>query len=244
VGLTARGVVYLLIGMLAVLLARGARGAHVDQQGALSEVLAQSYGNVLVAALAIGFFAYALWRLSEAAGGVTGERGSTSARLKSLVRGIAYLALTVTAVAALRGSGRTQTDQQETFTARALSHSGGRLLVVLVGLIVVGVGLAMVVEGWKLAFMKYFPAIPANVRPTVVTLGRVGTIGRGLVVALVGALIVSAGWTLDPHRSGGMDGAFRTLLAQPFGAVLAVAAALALMAFGVFGLAEARYRRV
>ena len=243
-GLTARGVVYLLIGVLAVLLARGARGTHVDQAGALSEVLSRSSGSVLVAALALGFLAYALWRLSEAAFGVTGERGSTFARVKSLARGLVYLALTVTAVAALRGSVQTQAHQQETFTARALSHTGGRMLVVLVGSIVVVVGLSMVVEGWKLAFMKNFRAVPADVRPLVVALGRVGHIGRGLVVALVGTLIVSAGWTLDPHRSGGMDGAFRTLLAQPFGAVLAVAAALALMAFGVFGLAEARYRRV
>jgi hypothetical protein len=242
-GLTARGVVYILIGVLAFLLARGARATHADQKGALTELLSWSYGRVAVTALAVGFFAYALWRFSEAAYGVSGDR-SSFARVKSLTRGIIYLALTVTALAALHGIGPTQAHQQETFTARALAHAGGRLLVVLVGLVVIAAGLSMVVEGWKLAFMRHFRALPADLRPTIVRLGRVGTIGRGLVFTLVGALIVSAGWTLDPHRSGGMDGAFRTLLAQPFGAVLGVAAALALIAFGIFGLAEARYRRV
>ena len=69
-------------------------------------------------------------------------------------------------------------------------------------------------------------------------------LGAGLVFSVIGGLFVSAAWTLDPHQAGGMDVAFRTLLQQPFGRTLAIAAALALMAFGVYGLAEARYRRV
>jgi Mn2+/Fe2+ NRAMP family transporter len=243
IGLTARGIVYVLIGLLAFLLARGARGTHVDQKGALSELLSWSYGRLAVTALAIGFLCYALWRISEAAYGVAGDR-SSFARMKSLARGIVYLALTVTALAVLQGTGQSQSHQQETFPARALSHAGGRLLVVLFGLVVVAAGLSMIVEGWKLKFMKNFRGLPADLRPTIVVLGRIGTIGRGLVFALIGAFIVVAGWSLDAHRSDGMDGAFRTLLAQPFGAVLGVAAALALIAFGIFGLAEARYRRV
>jgi hypothetical protein len=59
IGLTARGIVYVLIGLLAFLLARGARGTHVDQKGALSELLSWSYGRLAVTALAIGFFCYA-----------------------------------------------------------------------------------------------------------------------------------------------------------------------------------------
>jgi hypothetical protein len=144
----------------------------------------------------------------------------------------------------LEGTGQGQSPPAGAVPGRALAHAGGRLLVVLFGLVVVAAGLSMIVEGWKLKFMKNFRGLPADLRPTIVVLGRVGTIGRGLVFALIGAFIVVAGWSLDAHRSDGMDGAFRTLLAQPFGAVLGVAAALALIAFGIFGLAEARYRRV
>jgi hypothetical protein len=243
IGLSARGIVYIVVGVLALLVVRGARATHVDQKGALSELLSRPYGRTMVVALAIGFAAYAVWRFAEAATRVTGEPG-TFARVKSAARGCVYLALTVSAIAVLGGSRQSQSHQQESFTARLLSHAGGRILVVGVGLIVVVAGLSMILEGWKNTFLKYFGAIPAHLRPTIVLLGQVGTIGRGLVLSLIGALIVTAGWTLDAHRSGGMDGAFRTLLAQPFGAGLGIAAAGALIAFGLFGLAEARYRKV
>lgn len=167
-----------------------------------------------------------------------------SARLKSAARGIAYLGLTFTAVSALRGSAQTQASQQTSWTARSMTFTGGRVLVALVGLLVIAVGAAMVVEGVRLKFMRYFTAVPPSVHDLIVHLGRIGTVGRGLVFMVIGGLFVSAAWTLDPHQAGGMDVAFRTLLQQPFGRTLAIAAALALMAFGVYGLAEARYRRV
>jgi len=243
-GLTARGVVYLLIGVLALLLALGSTGKEVDQRGALAELLSHSYGTAVVVALAIGFFGYALWRLSEAAFGVTGEGKGKGPRLKSLGRGIAYLVLTFTAVSALRGVGQSQSGQQETLTAQVMGHTGGRWLVGLVGVAVIGVGATMVVEGWQLRFMRYFRSLPPQIRDYLRNLGRVGTIARGLVFALVGVLILSAAWRVDPKQAGGIDTAFRTVLAQPYGQVLCIAAALALVAFGIYGLAEARYRRV
>ncbi len=88
-GLAARGVVYIIMGLLAVLVAMGAK-AHIDQRGALTEVLAQPFGTFLVVLLAVGFACYALWRISEAILGVTGEPDGAGPRLKSLARGLAY----------------------------------------------------------------------------------------------------------------------------------------------------------
>src|SRR5664279_2698145 len=91
-GLTARGLVYIVIGWLAVLVGLGGR-ANIDQRGALTEVLAQPYGAVMLWLLTIGFTAYALWRLSEAAFGATGEGKKPGPRLRSLARGIVYIAM-------------------------------------------------------------------------------------------------------------------------------------------------------
>jgi len=243
-GLTARGVVYLLVGVLALLLAQGSSGKEVDQRGALADLLTHSYGTLVVAALAVGFFGYALWRISEAMFGVTGEGNGAGPRVKSLFRGVAYLILGFTAVSALRGQGGSQAGQQKSLAAQVMGYTGGRWLVALVGIAVIGAGVAMVVEGWQLRFMRMFRALPPQIRDYVAHLGRAGTIARGLVFALVGVLLVSAAWKVDPQQAGGIDTAFRTLLHQPYGQVLGVAAALALMAFGIYGLAEARYRRV
>jgi Domain of Unknown Function (DUF1206) len=244
-GLTARGVVYILIGLLALLVANGGR-AEVDQKGALAQVVAKPYGGWVVGILAVGFAAYALWRLSEAAFGVTGQGRKSGPRLQSLARGLVYGFLAYTAVSLLLGSRGAQSTQQQGYAAEVMAHPGGRWLVGLVGLGIAVVGAVMVVEGFKMTFMRYFPAsgITPKVRDSIRNLGRIGTIARGLIFALTGLLIVSAAWTYDPAKAGGLDGALKTLRDRPFGGLLLGVAAAGLVLFGIYGLAEARYRRV
>jgi hypothetical protein len=238
-------VVYLLLGVLAVLVARGSR-AEVDQKGVLQQVIARPYGGVLVALMALGFACYAVWRLSEAAFGVTGEGHKLGPRLQSLVRGLIYAFLAVTAVALLLGSRTSQSTQQKTLTAQAMAHPGGQWVVGLVGALVVAVGLVLVVDGLRLKFMRYFPAgaLSPGARSFVRQLGRIGTVSRGLVFALAGALVVQAAWTYQPAKAGGLDVALKTLREQPYGPLLLSVAGVGLMIFGLYGLAEARYRRV
>ncbi|HEX6887524.1 MAG TPA: DUF1206 domain-containing protein [Candidatus Nanopelagicales bacterium] len=243
VGLAARGVVYLLMGWLAILVALGSN-KHIDQRGALTEVLDQPFGSALVVLMALGFAAYALWRLSEAAFGVTGERDGAGPRLKSLARGLAYLALTWTAISLLRGARGTQADQQGQLAADVMAHSYGRWLVGLAGVVLVGVGLMMVHEGWSDRFLRYFGALPPGLRRSVIWLGRIGTVSRGVVFAITGVLVVIAAWRADPDQAGGIDAAFRTLLEQPFGPALVALLGVGLLLFGVYGLAEAAWRRV
>lgn len=243
IGLTARGVVYLVMGWLAVLVATGGK-ANVDQRGALTEVLAAPFGTALVWLLALGFAAYSLWRLSEAVFGVTGESPGAGPRLKSLARAIAYAALAVTSVSLLNGSRGTQAGQQGHLAGTVMSHAGGRSLVALAGLVLVAVGLVMVREGWSAKFMRYFGHLPAALRRAVVLLGRVGTVARGIVFAVTGILVIAAAWTATAAKAGGIDQAFKTLLAQPYGTVLVAGLGLGLIVFGVYGLAEAAWRRV
>lgn len=244
-GLAARGVVYLLMGLLAVLVARGA-AVQVDQKGALAQVVARPYGELVVAAMAAGFAGYALWRLSEAAFGVSGEGRRVGPRVQSLVRGLVYVGLALSAVAVLQGSRTSQSSQQQSLTARAMEQPGGRWLVAAIGAVILGVGLALVAEGVRLRFMRYFPvgALSPRVRHAVRVLGAVGTVARGLVFALTGGLVVAAAWTYDPAKASGLDGALKTLRDQPFGPLLLTAAGAGLVAFGLYGLTEARYRRV
>jgi hypothetical protein len=241
-GLAARGFVYLVMGWLAVLVATGER-AHVDQRGALTEVLNQPMGGLLVAAMGAGFAAYAVWRLSEAAFGVKGESGA-GPRIKSLVRGLAYAVLAFGAFTLLMGARSTQAGQQSHLAGTVMQQTGGRWLVAIVGIVVVGVGVMMIYEGWSTAFMRYFGYLPQPRRSVIVWLGRIGSVARGIVFVVTGALIVIAAWTAQPKKAGGIDEAFRTLLDQPYGALLVAALGVGLIVFGVYGLAEAMWRRV
>jgi hypothetical protein len=89
-GLTARGVRYILIGLVAILVALGRTSQRADQKGALQLLAGQPYGLVAPWLLGIGFAGYALWRLGEAAFGVTVDGPGAGPRLKSLARGLIY----------------------------------------------------------------------------------------------------------------------------------------------------------
>jgi len=205
-----------------------------------------AYGLVSLWLLGLGFAAYALWRLSEAAFGVTGEPPGAGPRLKSLGRAVIYAGFAYLTFAVISGSQRSQSRQQQDMTATAMQHAGGRWLVGIVGLIVVIIGLALVGQGDHRRFMKYLRTsqMSPRTRRVVGYLGVIGTIARGLVFALAGALVIDAAIIHRASESGGIDKALLTLRDQPLGEFLMVLAALGLAVFGVYGLCEARWRRV
>jgi hypothetical protein len=246
VGLTARGVIYILIGWVAILLALGKTTRQADQRGALQLLAREPFGLVSLWLLGIGFAAYALWRLSEAAFGVTGEGNGAGPRLKSLVRALIYASFAFTTFSVIGGGHGSQSGQEQDLSARVMRHPGGRWVIGIVGLIVVIVGVALVIEGVRRKFAKQLQTsqMSARTRRIVLWLGTIGTTARGVVFALAGALVIEAAAKSQPSKARGLDKALRTLRDQPYGKVALFAAALGLIIFGVYGLCEARWRRV
>jgi hypothetical protein len=244
-GLTARGAIYILVGWVAVLVALGHSSREADQQGALQLLAGKPYGLVSLWLLAIGFAGYALWRLSEAAFGVSGEPG-TGPRFKSLARAVIYAGLCYLTFTVIAGKARSQSGRQQDLTATAMQHPAGRVLVGAVGLVIVVCGIALVIEGARKKFMKHLQTarMSTKTRRAVELLGMTGTIARGVVFALVGVLVIDAAVTHKASESGGIDKALLTLRDQPFGEFLMLLAALGLLIFGVYGLCEARWRKV
>jgi hypothetical protein len=245
-GLTARGVIYILIGWIALLVALGHSSNEADQQGALHLLAGKSYGLISLWLLAIGFAGYALWRLSEAAFGVTGEQPGAGPRLKSLARAVIYAGFSYLTFTVISGKDQSQARRQQDITATAMQHPAGRVLVGVAGLIVVGCGTALVIEGVRKKFLKYLQTgrMSPRTRRVVEILGMTGTIARGVVFALAGVLVIDAAVTHKASESGGIDKALLTLRNQPFGEFLTIVAALGLLVFGVYGLCEARWRKV
>ena len=242
-GLTARGVVYLLIGVITLRIAAGKSG-EADQRGAVAHLLHQPFGTALVLLTAIGLGGYALWRLSEAAFGVVGNRGSTFARLQSAFRGGVYLFFCCTTFAVLLGSNTSQVSQQRGITATVLDHTGGRTVVVAVGVGTVLVSALLLVEGVTRRFMRYFPAaLATGTRRLVEVTGTIGATARSIVFAIAGVLLVGGAWEYEPAGASGIDGAVRWFRDNGgIGALLV--AGLGLVVFGLYGLLEARFRRV
>jgi hypothetical protein len=245
-GLTARGLIYILIGWVAILVALGS-AREADQQGALQLLAGKPYGLASLWLLGIGFAAYALWRLSQAAFGVTGEKPGPGPRLKSLARAVIYAVFSYLTFKVIAGTqGKSQSRKQQDITANVMHHSGGRWLVGIVGLIIVIVGVLLVAEGLRRKFMKQLQTgqMSPRTRRVVELLGVIGTVARGVVVGLAGILVIEAAIAYKPAKAGGIDKALLTLRNQPFGEVLVILAALGLLVFGIYGLCEARWRRV
>jgi succinate dehydrogenase/fumarate reductase cytochrome b subunit len=242
----ARGIIYILIGWIAVLVALGHGSHEADQQGALQYLAGKPYGVASLWLLGIGFAAYALWRLSEVAFGVAGDGKRAGPRLRSLARAVIYAGLAYLTFQVISGTQGSQSGQQQDVTARMMAHAGGRWLVAIVGVIIVIIGLALAMEGIRHKFMRYLrlSQMSPRTRRAVRLLGVIGTVARGAVVALVGIGVIDAAVSHNPANSGGIDKALLGLRNQPAGPFLLMLAALGLVIFGIYGLCEARWRKV
>jgi hypothetical protein len=246
-GLAARGVLYILIGWVAILVALGQTSHQANQQGALQLLAGQPYGLVSLWLLAIGFAGYALWRLSEAAFGVTGAGTGVGPRLTSLVQALIYGFFAYLTFKIISGAGGgSQSSRQQDLTATVMHHTGGRWLVGIVGLAIVIVGLVLISDGIRHKFLKYLQVWKMSrwTRRIVECLGIIGTAARGAVFALAGVLVIEAAVTYDPAKAGGIDKALLTLRNEPFGQFLLFLVALGLVIFGIYSLCEARWRWV
>ncbi len=246
-GLAARGIIWILIGWVAISVALGHSSHQADQQGALQMLAGEPFGLVLLWLLGIGFAAYALWRLSEAAYGVTGEGTGAGPRLKSLARAVVYAFFAYLTFEIIAGHHSNQTRKEQDLSA-TIMHDGawGRWLVGLAGAIIVVVGIVLIIEGIRRKFLRYLQTaqMSPRTRRIVERLGMVGTAARGVVIGLAGILVIDAAVSFKPSKAGGLDKALLTLRNQPFGEVLLIIAALGLITFGVYGLCEARWRKV
>jgi hypothetical protein len=246
IGLAARATIYVLLGWIALLLAAGKRHGEADQRGAMQELVRHNGGFLLLWAIAIGLSGYALWRWSEAAFGVVGEGRDWKPRVQSAIRGTIYAFFAVSAFNLLaHAHSQSQAGQSELLTARAMTHHGGRILVGIVGAIVIIVGLALVYEGVARKFKKYFDLadMSPGSRRLVWILGTIGTTARGVVFALTGYFVLQAAWKYQPQKARGLDGALRTVANSNTGRWLVGLVAIGLIIFGLYGYAEARWRR-
>jgi Domain of Unknown Function (DUF1206) len=245
-GLASRGFVYLVLGWLAVQIARGHSHHEANSRGALAEIARESFGHALLWVLGFGLAAYAVWRLSEAVFGTTSDGKKLGPRVASLVGGIIYLAFCVATFSFIAGnSSQDGSRQQVTATARVMNHTDGRWLVGMIGVIVVLVGLSVVVQGARRTFEKdlQINQMSRPARAIVVPLAMVGTVARGVVFAIAGALVVEAAATFNAGKSTGLDGALHTLAQHSYGPWLLGAFALGFIAFGLYGFAEARWSK-
>jgi Domain of Unknown Function (DUF1206) len=248
-GLVARGVMYGLIGIIAIQIALGESRQQADRSGALRLVAATPVGEVILWLLVVGFAGLTLWRLSEAAlGGPGSDANKPSARLLCLVKAVIYAALTYSIARYALGLGAPSSTNQQSqdLTAAALRYPGGQAVVAIAGVVIVGAGVYLAVEAYRRRFLRdmRFRSASTTTRKVVTRLGQIGGIARGVVFVTVGIFLVVAAVEAQPGQAKGIDSALRALARTPFGPWLLGLVAIGLVLFGAYSCCEARWRQV
>ena len=255
-GLVAKGVSYGIVGILAIKLALGDGGKAASRAGALHSLAGQTFGKVMLALLALGFAAYAIWRFVQAVaeredagdGEAKGAAKKWGKRAGYVGRGLIYAGLTVSTVKILFGSGggQSQTDKAHKTTAVVLSWPAGTWLAGIAGAVIVGVGLWNLYRGIARKFEDRWRTgeMGEQSRKWGGRAGLVGHAARGVVFSLIGIFLFKAAIDYNPKDAIGLDGALRKLENASYGPYLLGLTAAGLVAYGLYCFVDARYRDV
>lgn len=250
-GYAIKGLVYFIVGLLAAQAAFGTGGETTDTSGALEAIVTQPFGKFLLMIVTIGLIGYALWRFVQTI--LDPEHSGQKMNAKRIARrlgyafsAIAYLSLAVTSIKIIMGSSSSDSDSVEDWTIFFLNQPFGRWLVMLLGLTVIGVGIAFLYQAYKAKFRRHFKFYQMSRTEQIwaVRLGRFGIAARGIVFGIIGIFMMVAAVQLDGTEARGLGGALAALAQQPFGPWILGVVALGLIAYGIYSVIEARYRRI
>jgi len=241
-GYAAKGVIYSLIGVLALVAAFGPGGKTTNQAGAINTIANQPLGKVLLVAIGVGLFGYALWRILQAA--YNPEHKKPIKRIGYVVSALAYGGFGWAALAASAGD-RAEGQSKEN-AATLLNLPFGQMLMMILAAIFLAVAVGQIVNGIKLNFERILKMdeMSSGQRSLAKWTGRLGLIARGILFSLVAWFMWRAATNDNPQAVGGIERALQTVAQAPSGRILLPLLALGLICYGIFMFIEARFRRM
>jgi hypothetical protein len=246
-GYVVSGLLHVIIGYLAIRIALGTGGGSADQSGALAALSAKPGGIFALWAAAIALLIMALWRLAETALGRSTDPKSQGTmpeildRAKAFALAVVYLAFAYSTLGFARSAGKSTGHQNSALSARLMQSASGTVVLIVGGVIIVAVGGYHIYKGASRNFLDDLKGTSSDL---VRRLGVIGYIAKGLVIAGAGVLVIIAASLSQPDKATGLDGALKTLGAQPYGAILLVLASVGIITYGLYSFAMARYAKM
>jgi hypothetical protein len=246
-GCVSIGVVYNLVGLMALLSVLGISDEDADEEGVMTIVENLPLGEVLLGGIILGLIGYIIWRIFEA---ITdpyefGNHYKGLARRTGIgLSGIGYAIIAFGAAQILLGeSGGDSEEDQQLLVSQVLEMPAGAWIVGAAGAITAFAG---IVQFLFVAQKKYvrrvkFEKMSEGLKKTVHLLAWYGYIARGLLLLVIGYFILSAAILGDPQEVGDTDTAFDFIGEGWVGNILLSLVALGTMSYGFFMFIFARY---
>jgi hypothetical protein len=249
-GYMAKGSVYFLIGILAVMAAVGAGGKTTGTSGMLQTVASKPFGEILLWLIGIGLIGYVIWEIikviKDPENKGTDAKGIIT-RAGYAVSSIVYGAMALKAISvAMNASSGGGGGSEKTISAKLLAQPFGQWVIGLVGIIIIGYGVYELYTGYSEKFMNKFKVSEMNQHEKKIARksGKVGLCARGLVLSMIGYFFIQTAITANPEQSKGIDGALAELASQPFGQWLLGIVAAGLMLYGIYEVIRGRYEHM
>lgn len=243
-GYTSKGIVYVLLGLLAFMAAfEFTRDNEATQTGVLRFVKDLPAGTILLLLLALGLICYSIWRGIQAFYNPKNQEKKWTKRLRYLFSGLAYLALAYTALRAAFENSSDNGDRNQKLAGELMDQPLGQVLVGIAGLIFAGVGIYQIYYGLSEKYRKHVQelSLQSQHASTLLKSGKVGYISRGIVWLVIAVLFFRAALHNTANEAGSTSKAFRFIETSPLGSYLLAALGLGLIAYGIFNFIRARY---
>jgi Domain of Unknown Function (DUF1206) len=250
-GLVGQGVVAAIVGFLAIRIAMGDKDQAATSEGAVAWVAQQPFGKFLLVALTVGLFALAVWRFLCVLMGDPVEGSEPKDRAKYAVLGVIYLALAITTLVITidnwtgsgdTGGGTQSGDEGSQKAASTLfDWPAGRWLVGILGAAVIGYAAYNFHK--QVINRKFTERLDAGKSSWVVRLGLIGYTAQSLVLGVIGYFFIQAAIAFESRTAKGPSGALIELSNEAWGKALLWVIAVGLFAFGIYCIAEAKYRK-
>lgn len=254
VGLTAKGVVYCLVGILAFMAAfeiGGGSSNGAGKKGVFQFIENQPFGKWLLGLVALGLACYAIWRFIEGIKDTENEGTDAKGiakRFRYVFSGLVYGALAYLAAQMVLGSSSSGGggSSRETLVSKLLQQPFGQWLV---GIVAVGImisGLYQIYYGLSDKYKKKVQhvGLKHDIEEKMVKMGKAGYVARGIVWLVIGYLFLKAGLQSNPQQAGGSSSAFRFLENSSYGSYLLGAVAIGLVFYGIFMFMRAKYQPI
>ena len=242
-GYGARGAIYLMVGISAGRATFDPGHPPGGFTQSLSFLQDHWAGGIVLALLATGMACFASW-LAISAIYRRDQAGPAHSVLVAGLLGDAaiYFGFMVSLLGMIFGSKGSNEYLLQSWVSWLVTGIGGKIVVGFAAAIVFACGAGLV--AWGVAGDIEGPLeLPPTEKRVVLPIGRYGTAGRGLSIALVGCYLFISAIGGDPSRAHELGGILSELRALPGGVVITAAFALAFIGSSALDFVVAAYRR-